>query len=242
MTRGGTGPRLRGIFLQRAQQISRVIGRERLRYAGSFIFAQAEIARIQNAGIIERPLDDISRFQHGGFMRGLANFHFALFTAVEDDAAGGIRELHFAIEHRKLREGARDPHYKLGSTQRTRRGRGADFQFARLFPREEISRTGRNIEAFLPRFIGRRNNLDVGQFIEPQDTHVGQAHGGAAQLTGLNPITDGQCGGKHGWLCPRTRPLLHRHLIFRLDQRGSMRSCTVIREGIKGDCTKNEAH
>ena len=51
----------------------------------STVAAEAQFLQIQNAGIIETPLDGIDRLEHRGLSRVAADIHLGLFAATDQD-------------------------------------------------------------------------------------------------------------------------------------------------------------
>ena len=129
-----------GVFGERRQQVTGAIGGQRIREEIARGVGEFQFGGVDHGRVIQAPLNNVDGVEDGGFLRGAAGFHGALFAALEDEIALRVVQRHFAFEQRD--GGAAvlgGGQIELGAPDRPRNQRSVELKTGRLGAVEEIT-------------------------------------------------------------------------------------------------------
>ena len=197
----------RGIS-QRVEQVAACVGCKRFGERGFVFVGESEIVWIQDAGIVEAPLNEIGGGQDGGELRRLAGGDACLLAAGEGKLFDGSFEFNRAIKKRQTRGGVSvgDGEEKFRAANCAGGERGLELHVGGILAVEEVKRAAFETEATTRR-LRWRLNLDDRGLIDADDAAVGKAErgpavgGGAETVAGVEELIRARgppivCGGE----------------------------------------------
>ena len=187
--RGLTG----GIISERAKEVAGLIIFQRGGEGVGFRVGQAEISQINNAGIVEPPLDDVAGLDDGGLEGSLAGAGLAFLARRKQDAVEIVGYADFAIEDEVVRSAVRiHVNGKFGAARGGEGIGGLNLEFAGLVAGEKVDGTRFQIDGGFARRVPWRQDFQGGEFVDAQPAKFGKLEQGAALSEGPHPVPDEQ--------------------------------------------------
>ena len=176
---------------QRAEQVAGGVGLEGGAESESAVGRKRDISQVEDARIIERPLDGRDGVEQRGLGRGLAAFDIALFARGEADRAELIGEVHPAFEQRDRGVAIlAHAHGDLGAEDRSGCDGRLELLLLTLLAVEEVEAAFPQLDLeAVDRTTARRED-DVGELIHPVKRLVADPERGPAVGTGAESIPE----------------------------------------------------
>lgn len=197
-----------GKALQRTEQVARAVGLQRIAQRLFLGGGKTDRRRVEHAGIIEAPLNDVYGIDHGRLARGLPDFGHPLLATVQQDPALLIVEFHRSVEHRQ-RGAAFGVHgkRKLRPPERAIGRRRMDLPLLILLPAPEIRAAALLIEDRRRAGTGWGDDFQEVQLIHAQNGEIAKTDRCTAEFPSLDLLAGDErmaCRGgfPRGWLAP----------------------------------------
>ena len=157
----------------------------------SGVGAQARFVHVQHARIIEAPLNDVDGVNDGGFSRGFAGLHDALFARLQVDSAASVIQCHQTVEQRQHSAPViSHREVEFGAANGAGGQRRAELDRGRFLAAEKVSRARAQIEHRCVAFFWRRLDSQRGQLVDAQNAFVGESESCSAAQAGPQTVAD----------------------------------------------------
>ena len=176
---------------QRAEQVAGGVGLQRGAESVAAVGRKRDVSQVEDARIIERPLDRRDGVEQRRLGRGLAGFDIALLARGEADAAQFVAEVHTAFEQGDGRASVLgDADGDLGAEDGPGSDRGLELVLVALLAVEEVEAafTELDLETVGGPTTGRED--EVGELVDAVEGLVADPERGAAIRAGAEGVAE----------------------------------------------------